>query len=281
MRLVPTILFLSFLFNATAQTTPTAKELIGQVLKSIESLKTARYSLHKQERIGHKMVESDILVKLHVNPLKVYVYSVSPNPGAEVLYVKGENNNNVKVRTNSFPYVTLNLNIHNSLLRSNQHHTMSDVGFNYLLNVISGNIVKNPDQFYNSLSSEGLIDYKGRQYYKLIIDNKNYGYTTYQVKKGENVSSISEKLGVSDYMVLHLNPNLSDYNDVHPGQRIKVPNSYAKRIILYIDKITELPLVQLIYDEKGLFENYEMSSFVPNANLSPAEFTPEYKDYHF
>jgi outer membrane lipoprotein-sorting protein len=44
---------------------------------------------------------------------------------------------------------------------------------------------------------------------------------------------------------------------------------------------TWLPLKQLIYDSKGLYEKYEMKSFMLNPPFSDAEFTPEYKDYKF
>ena len=275
------LLALFFLCNAVFAQTPAAKDVIGKMMSAIDGMKTARYVLEKQERIGRKLSRSQVIVKLNVIPLKVYVYSVEPNPGAEVLYIKGENNDNVMVKANKFPYVTLNLGLQNSLLRSNQHHIMSDVGFNYLGRILKNNIEKTPDVFFNSLSTEGLIDYKGKSYYKLVIENKSYAYYNYEVKKGENVSTIAEKLNVSDYMILHLNPGLNDYYDVHVGQRLKVPNSYAKKIILYVDKTTMLPFVQFIYDDKGLYEQYEMSSFVLNPVISPAEFTPKYKDYHF
>jgi LysM repeat protein len=275
------LLALVFLCTAAVAKSQTAKELMGKMIYAMDHLKTARYALEKQERFGRKMVTSEVLVKLNVSPLKVYLYSISPNPGAEVLYVRGFNNDNVMVKANKFPYVTLNLGLHNSLLRDNQHHTMSDVGFSYLGRVLKGNIEKTPETFYNSLTFEGSIDYKGKSYYKLTIDNKNFGYTTYEVRKGETITSVSDKLHVNDYMVLSVNPTISDYHDVRPGQKIKVPNSYAKRIVLYVDKHNYLPLVQYIYDDKGLYEFYEMSSFVLNPSISPIEFTPKYKDYNF
>jgi outer membrane lipoprotein-sorting protein len=272
---------LLMVFTSLHGENPTAKEIMTQMISAIDNLKTARYSLKKQERIGRRIVSSEIIVKLNVSPLKVYVYSVDPNPGAEVLYVRGENKDNVMVKANKFPYITLNLGMHNSLLRSNQHHTMGDVGFNYLGNILKANIAKVPETFYNSLIYEGLIEYKGRSFHKLVIENKNFGYVWYDVKKGETVTSIADKLSVSDFMILQVNPVINDYNDIRPGQKIKVPTAYAKRIVLYVDKVYMLPLVQFIYDDKGLYEYYEMSSFVYNPAFNPAEFTPGYKDYKF
>ncbi len=263
-----------------AQTIP-AKDLMNKMVAAMDNIKTARYGLQKQERIGKKMVQSDIIVKLNASPTKIYVYSVSPNPGAEALYVRGENNNNVAVSANKFPYVTLNMSPHNSLLRANQHHTILDIGFSYLNSILKSYIATKGDGFYSWLTNEGLIDYKGKQYYKLIIDNKGFGFSSYEVKKGETLTSIASRLNISDYMTLTLNPQCTSYDDVRKGQKIKVPNSYAKRIVLYVEKNTFLPLVQFIYDDKGLFENYELSSFILNPTFQPAEFTTTYKDYHF
>jgi len=40
-------------------------------------------------------------------------------------------------------------------------------------------------------------------------------------------------------------------------------------------------MVQQIYDDKGLYEQYMFSSFMLNPVILPAEFTTKYKDYHF
>jgi hypothetical protein len=275
MRVILTLLFLlpTFLFS---QTSP-EKELMGKMISAMDNLKTARYSLRKQERFDGKILETEVLVKLNTHPLKVYVYSIRPNPGAEVLYADGLNNGQVAVSANKFPYVTINMSPHNSLLRANQHHTILDMGFSYLNKYIN----KRGESFYQSLELEGTADWKGKHYYKLTLENKNFGYVTYDVKKKEDLTSISEKLHVSDFMLLSLNPSCRNYDDVRPGQRIKVPNAYAKRIVLYIDKQSYLPFVQFIYDDKGLFEFYEFNSFVQDPVISPQEFSTKYKGYKF
>jgi outer membrane lipoprotein-sorting protein len=257
------------------------KDYLTKMITAMDNVKTAKYNLHKVERVGKKTVESEIIVKLSTNPSCVYIYSVSPNPGAEVLWVKGQNNDKVKVSPNKFPFITLDMNTSNTLLRQDQHHTTPDIGFAFLSNVLKDYISKIGENFYKNVSYEGLIDWKGKQYYKIVIDNVGYGYTIYSIKRGESITNIAAKLGVSDYMIMTLNPNLADYNDARPGQKIKVPTAYAKKIVLYLDKLNYLPMGQYIYDDKGLFEQYELSSFILNPVISPAEFTPKYPGYKF
>jgi hypothetical protein len=263
-----------------SQTSP-EKDLMGKMISAMDNLKTARYSLRKQERFDGKMMETEVLVKLNTHPLKVYVYSVKPNPGAEVLYADGLNDGQVAVSANKFPYVTINMSPHNSLLRANQHHTILDMGFSYLNKILKEYINKRGESFYQSLDVEGTVEWKGKSYFKLTLENKNFGYGTYDVRRKEDITSIAEKLHVSDFMILNLNPICRNYNDVRPGQRIKVPLAYAKRIVLYVDKQSFLPMVQFIYDDKGLFEFYEFNSFVQDPVFSPQEFSTKNKGYKF
>jgi hypothetical protein len=257
------------------------KELMGKMISAMDNLKTARYSLRKQERFDGKILETEVIVKLNTHPLKVYVYSIKPNPGAEVLYAEGQNDGQVAVSANKFTYVTISMSPHNSLLRANQHHTILDMGFSALNKILKDYINKKGESFYHSLNLEGTAEWKGKEYFKLTLENKNFGYTTYDVKKREDLTDIAEKLHVSDFMILSLNPICRNYNDVRPGQRIKVPTAYAKRIVLYVDKQTYLPYIQFIYDDKGLFEFYEFNSFVLDPVISPQEFSTKYKGYKF
>lgn len=155
------------------------------------------------------------------------------------------------------------------------------MGFGYLKTIIRNNIAKKGEMFYTQAIYEGIVDWKGREFYKVVLDNRDFSYFTYEVQKGENLSSIANKFSVSDYMIMEANKSIKWYDDVKKGEKIKVPNTYARRIVLYLDKIYYLPFVQQIYDDKGLFEQFEMSSFIHNPNFDPAEFTPNYRDYHF
>ncbi len=276
--------FLFFLMTLAVQgytQTHTAKSIIQKMITASEGVKTARYSLKKQERIESEMIESAMNAKLQNSPYKVYVYNIKPTSGSEVLFSAGENNGNALVNPNSFPYVNLNLNPNNSLLRKEQHHTLNDLGFNYITNIIKNQVKKEGEKFFGYLTYDGEVEWSGKKMYKITLDNKNFAYVNYTVLKGETITTIAKKLNVSDYMILAANPKVGFYDDVKTNQVIKVPNSYARKIVLYIDKTNYLPLGQFIYDEKGLYEKYEMHNFILNPVFRSDEFSPDNKEYHF
>jgi len=276
--LLPFLLFVSGSVDNSQQ----AFVIFSQMIKNCDALKSARYTMEKTERLcSGKHVSTKINVKLQNNPTKVYVYSVLPTVGAEVLYVPGTNDNKVLVNPNSFPYINFSLSPDNFLIRNNTHHSIREIGFRYINNVFKSNMVKHQEDFASHLSMEGDVDWKGHRCYKVVLFNANYGFQNYQVLAGENLVTIARKLDLSEYSILCLNPAVDDYDDVNAGDKIVVPNSYGKNIILYIDKISYLPLMQSISDDKGLFEQYEISNLAINPVFATDEFTPDFKDYNF
>jgi outer membrane lipoprotein-sorting protein len=101
------------------------------------------------------------------------------------------------------------------------------------------------------------------------------------VQNGENLVTIAYKLFVSDYMIMSVNSDIDGYYDVKPGQKIKVPNAYARKTFLFIDKETYLPVVQIMYDEKGLFSKYEFTDVKVNPKFSDVDFSKENDQYDF
>ena len=278
-----TLLISSFiiLFISSSMEAQTATSLVSQMLEAIHNFKTGRYILNKIERMDGKMYTAEMIVKIQTNPLMIYSYSVNPDPGAEALFIYGSNNNDVLIHPNKFPYVNLNLSPFNSLIRKSHHHTIYESGFAYMGAVISYNILNRKDDFYSGLTYNGETDWKGKSYYKLTLDIKDFGFVDYKVEKGENLYTIGKKFMVSDYMILTNNKFLSGYDDAKPGQTIKIPNCFAKKIELYLDKTSYLPVIEVIYDDQGLFAQYEFNSLILNGIIKPEEFTAKYKDYKF
>src|SRR5690606_18453639 len=101
------------------------------------------------------------------------------------------------------------------------------------------------------------------------------------IKDGENITDLAYRLNISDFMILELNKNLVDYHSVKPGQQILIPNVYAKKTILYIDKKTFLPVVQIMHDQEGLYEQYEFSNLIINPKINDEEFKSDYDEYGF
>ena len=254
------------------------KEIVFKMIKTIEDLERLKYSLKIIERgkKGYNHYESS--VKLNRKPRKIYLYI----KGIELLWVSGWNNNKAFVKPNSFPYINLSLDPLGFLMRQDQHHTLNEMGVDYFGGLIEYMALKNGNKFDNYFKLEGEERINNRPCYKVIIDNKDFGYETYTVGENESITSIARKLHISEYMILEVNPKFNDYFDIlKKGQTIKVPNAYAKHVTLYIDQLYFLPISIKILDDKGLYEQYDYHFLQVNPKIDDAEFTKQYKDYKF
>ncbi len=275
------IAFASVFLNISAQPLPTHTELFDKMMVSITSLKTLKFRLIKNERMmDGKMAPGDQIVKMNVTPFKCYLKIAKPNEGAEVLYVKGTNSENALVNPNAFPYINLNLDPYGDILRKDQHHTIHELGFLY-----TGDLLKDAHDRYKAkidefMKNEGIIKWDNRDCYKIVLDNKEYKLIDYTVLPGEDLIKIARKKKVGEYNLLEIN-GLKSYTSVKAGQVIKVPITYAKKIIAYIDKQTYLPIYQELYDTKGLLATYEYHNLVINPVITSEEFTKDYKDYGY
>jgi outer membrane lipoprotein-sorting protein len=259
---------------------PNNKELIDKIFTAVDNVKTLKYELQCNERIKGKMQHTESKVKLQVSPRKLYLNI----KGIEVLWLQGQNNGNALVNPNSFPYINLNLDPYGSLMRKDQHHTIHEMGYQYLADILRDGMKKvidkgeKFDKYFAVLADE---KHDGKECYKLAISFPDFAWINYTVKKGENITTIARRLRISEYMVLENNPKLGGYNDVKAGDVIKIPNAYGKLTLLMIDKETLLPLNNKVFDDKGLFETYEYYNLQLNPVITPEEFTKDYKDYHF
>lgn len=261
-----------------AQKPLTAKEIIYKMVKSIDEVERLKYSLKIIERgkKGYNHYESS--VKLNRKPRKIYLYI----KGIELLWVAGWNNNKAYVKPNSFPYINLSLDPLGYLMRQDQHHTLNEMGVDYFGSVIEYIAKKYDQKFDQYFKLEADERMNNRPCYKIIIDNKDFGYENYTVGDNESITSIARKLHVSEYMILEVNPKLNDYFDIlNKGQVLKVPTAYAKHVTLYIDQLYFLPVSVKILDDKGLFEQYDYHFMQVNPKIDDAEFTKDYKDYKF
>ena len=257
MKLRFLLLYLLIPVMSFAQPLHEPAELFDKMMKGIEEVRTASYVLNLEERVFDKIHDCGYIIKLQVNPMKIYTYCVNPNPGAEALYVENTNSNKILINPNRFPYINLSLSVNSMLLRKNHQYTMVQLGFDYLHDILNNYIKIQKQDFFRRLTVKENIIYEKKEYYVLEIDNPDFGYINYKVQAGENIISIAKKFLVNDHMILELNKDISDYDNVSPGQVITIPNSFAKQIKFYIDKTNFLPLVQIIYDDKGFYTKIE------------------------
>jgi hypothetical protein len=258
-------------------TTLSCKELMIKMINAINDVKTLKYNLKIVERTKGKFNHFQSSVKLKRVPRKLYL---STN-GIEVLWVQGTNKGDALVKPNSFPYVNLNLDPMGSLMREGQHHTINEMGFDYFGKIIVSNILKASIEFDKYFKLEGEEILNGKSCYKITISNPDFKYVDYTVLKGETLVTIARKLHVAEQMILENNKKVDGYKDVKPGQVIKVPTAYAKSVTLFIDKQNFLPVGTRIYDNEGLFEQYDYFNLQLDPVIEDEEFTKNYKGYGF
>lgn len=256
----------------------TCMQVVSEMLSTINNMQTITYNLEIAERFNDKMVKAGSSVKLNTHPRKIYIKI--PKTGAELLWIQGQNNGNAFVNPNQFPFINLNLDPMGSILRSDQHHTIHELGFTYFARIIGSLLVTAKNDVDRYFRYEGEQVWNGRECYKIVIENPDFKFVPYTVKKGETPISIARKLNVGEYMILERN-KLKDYGTIKEGKVIQVPTSYAKKTVILVDKQLKLPLNQKISDDIGLYESYEYSNIRLNVPIADEEFTRNYKGYKF
>ena len=184
------ILFVLFFFItvfANAQVN-SVKEIVQRMSKANASLQTAKFTMLSEERlISGKFVATKRYVKLQVHPKKIYFFSVQPNPGTEIIWKDGWMDNKMLVSPKSFPYVTFNLKLTSSIARKDTHHSILDLGFEYVTGLIDHYAKLYGDKFYNSVTISDTVQWDNRSCIVVDCEFKDYAVADYVVKHGENV----------------------------------------------------------------------------------------------
>ncbi|MDB5256486.1 MAG: hypothetical protein JWM14_1181 [Chitinophagaceae bacterium] len=267
---------ITFLMGCSLLTTPTAvqtntpdpKQLLTKMISQISQTKSLSYTFRKKERVqnGFSTAEQDI--KLLTQPMKAYIYVHRPNKGTVALWSENENNGEVQVSPGWLPFVTINLSPESDEFRKNNHHSIHKVGFDFLADIVNSSLQKHESKLKDILHYGGEYVINNRLCHKVTIDFKEYKYSSYTIKPNENLFQIADKLKVNEFMILLNNPHIRSFKEVKAGQTIQVPTEYAKTTELYIDKENMMPIVQKMYDEKGLFEHYEFLNLQYNPTFN-------------
>lgn len=268
--------------NTLQKGPPAAYDIATAMFASTKKINSLTYTMKKTERIDDELVEQTSFVKLNRNPFKVYTRQEHPDKGLEILYVHGENGNKALINPVGFPWVNVNLDPLGSTMRNDQHHTILDAGYDYVISILEHLFAKyGEDQVRSMVQHKGNTTVDGLPCWIIEFNNPHFSYEEYTVGPGENIHTIAAKNKVSGYMVLMINKEIKGYDDVSPGQVITVPNDYSPKLVLVIDKHRMVPLVMTIYDDKGLYEQYEYSDVTIDPELLPAEFTVAWEAYDF
>jgi outer membrane lipoprotein-sorting protein len=273
------IILLFLFFPLSSRESQSCRQVIQKMMDAISKVKTAKYHLYSIERINDKILTANSDIKLMMSPRKIYFKNSLK--GIEVLYVEGTLNGETLINPNSFPFVNLRLDPYKSIMRNNQHHTIFELGFAHIGKIIGTSIQKHQKDFDQTFFLLPDVEFNNRPCYKVFSEVKTFKYVPYTVQKGETARSIAEKFAIGEYRIFQNNPNLHYTDPIKAGRKLMIPNFYAEKTILYIDKLLMLPVYIKAFDDKGLYESYEFSHLEINPNISPAEFTKDYKGYKF
>jgi Protein of unknown function (DUF1571) len=271
--------------RATVAPAPTTRQIVESMQNAIARHQGVTFTMDAMERLVGKPKEYnqiEMFTKVNVNPLKIYAKVLKdPNKGTELLYVTGQRENKVRVNPGKW-LPTLSLAPTSNLLAKNQHHTLLTSGFTIVYKIVADGIRRADERkkFDSVFKYMGDVQYHGRNCYKILIDDPTFTYTTAVGLKGENVNSMARRLMVSEYHLMELNSTKALDDDVS-GKTLKVPTSYSKKSVLYIDKETYFPIYQEMSDDKGLYEKYEYSNVVINPAFKADEFSEKFSEYKF
>ncbi len=275
--LIFSLMFILFALSGKAQS---AYDLSLAMIAKVKEIKTIKFTFITRERIGTKWTEQKSVVKMQQNPLNIYYKQEYPKVGLELLYVDGKNDNNAMINTNGFPWVNVNLNPYSSTMTEDQHHTIYDMGLQSLSVILEHLWKKYGDKGPSMVKLDDDITWDGHLCYQITMENPSFRFVDYTVLKGETLFSIARKFRVNEFMIKERN-DLKDFYSVKEGQVIKIPEDYAKKMTLYLDKKRMLPLVMKVYDDRGLYEDYLYYGIEMNPPIKPEEFTSSFEGYGF
>lgn len=271
------LILLVFAFKNSGEVKPA--RILHQMYDTIKTIKTLKEKVKAMERVESKFVTANSEIKVQTHPRKVYFNNKDKK--VEVLFDAELGLHKATVKVHTFPYLTLTLDPGGNIMRKNQHYSLNELGFEFIGKSIALTISKDKDGGINNFSYLGKALKNGYTCYLLEYENKNYAYINYTVGDKETASIISLKLCVNDYLLRYKNDLLNDFGFLKKGTVLKVPTLYCKKAIVYIDEKLMLPVGLSLYDDIGIFENYEYTHIEINRGFKSDEFSKDFKDYGF
>jgi hypothetical protein len=271
---------LGVVYPLNAQQAPAAKTYIDKMLNAIDQVKFVKFMIKSKERFGQQYLDHHNFMKIYQSPFQVYLKDQSN--GVEVLYIDGWNSNKCYINPNGFPWTNVSFSPLADRVRQDQHHTIFEAGFWYLGRTMRALIkrIETEKRDYNRhFQYLGESSWGGVSYYKLSLVNDEFAYENYTLTKDETPRDIAQRLNLNDALIEAKN-NIG-HGKLKAGTTIKIPNTFAKKVELFLDKKTFLPHIQVVYDENGLFEQYEMYNVEINPYFAPDEFSTSNKNFGF
>lgn len=245
--------------NAPVYDVKEAKNILSLMHEHIYEMNAHSYRIKLEERrIGNPYHRGEILVSVVNRPLNVRMEVLAPNKGAVVEYNAQEDKDEAFVIPRKWaPSIKFKRDIHGSLLRPG-HYSIDETSLNYIDQIIK----RHEEQFIKrgiyrkGVRYWGNLHVDGVPCHKIEFMDQDYRISVYTVRQGDDLIKIARDKVINPYKIKELNPEIKTYYDVKPGQVIRIPTSYGKRCVIYVDSRNYLPRRLEIYDENGWFERY-------------------------
>ncbi len=271
-------LFLPFLFLVPTTQAQTNRQVLTQMLSALQQVQTLKYRFVKEERFAGKMEKKEMLVHYRKQPFSLSLYFYEPNPGMQVWYQEGKNNNQAHIHLASrwLAWLQPDMDPQSKGMRKGEHHTLLESGLEFTRKLIFHlkERADKEDRFDELCKYEGEITWDNRKCHKLLLQYPNFTWEKYTLKPGESIETLARRLYLNPYLILERN-GFSWYDKARPGDQIMIPNIYAKRVYLYVDKINLMPIYQEVHDDQGIFEKYSYILLLVNPSIDDKVFSWE------
>lgn len=252
--------------------------------QSASAIRDYTMTLVKQERLlGGLEPEQTFQVKW-ARPHSIYMKCIKGNyPGQEVIYVEGWNRNRMLAHKGSFPDINLNLDPRGRLPLTHAHQPITEASLIHLVDLVLRNVRKAQSNGELQLRLSSPEPLWGRNCMRLEAEAPP-AFITDVVGPGETLWEVARRHGTTMTLLLHCNreQGFKHAGSARPGDSVRVPRYHARRLQLWIDAETNLPLKVEVFDhEDELYERYEHRELRVNVGLGPADLDPRNAAYDF
>lgn len=279
--MLKTLLAFVLILSADAKI-PTVDQIIETAEKTLAGTKDYTGKLLRQERFLDGMKNQLNFFKFK-KPFSVYLRFIDPFKGREVIFVRGWNDNELKVHKGSFPDITVSLDPQGDTAMERSHHPITQFGFANTLKMAAKNLnlARKRGEGEIKVTDGGVVN--GQPVWK-IESRFPKGGRFITAKDDETLWDISRRTGQDMYLLLYVNQD-KDYDepdDVDEGDRVFIPRYYGARTEFYVTKEESIPVRVVIRDRRGLlYEQYDYTEIKRNVGLTRKDFDPDNKAYDF
>lgn len=257
-------------------------EIMHEVFTSVKNIQSLSFDFHSRERIRGEYIESDSYVAVTRNPYRIYLKGETPIEGLEVLFPHPESANHALINPNGFPWMNLKLDPFGTLMRRDQHHTVHAGGYDYMMSIMQHTFDRHPNDITTLVKHRGFFNWNGVDCHSITLECRDFHYESYTTTQpNETISAIAEKQFLNAFLISEKNQRTDILKELKVGTTLQIPNEYARKVTLYIDKDRKVPVLMKIYDEEGLFEYYEFNNIVIDDLRNTANFGDQFEGFGF